>query len=49
MFSVVVAVLRGPLSDIAGVAEQGLRAVGNLAIRDHNNRLLGDAGACKGE
>ena len=48
--SVVVAVLRGPLSGEAGVTEQGLRAVGSLAANnDGNKTLLGTAGACQGK
>ena len=41
----VVKILRGPLSDNAGVVEQGLRAVGNLA----DNMDIADAGACDGK
>ena len=41
--------LRGPLSDNAGVVEQGLRTVGNLADNNDKRELLGTAGACKGE
>ena len=48
--AVVVALLRGQFSSNANVAEQGFRAIGNLAAtNDDNNRLLGAAGACKGE
>ena len=48
--AVVVAVLRGPFSGFAGVAEQGLRAVWNMAKKnDENRRLFGIAGACEGE
>ena len=50
MVAVVVAVLRGPLSSSAGVAEAGLGAMKNLAYKnDDNRRLLGAAGACAGE
>ena len=49
MVTVIVAILRGPLSGSASVVEQGLRAIQNLAINDENRRLLGAAGACKGE
>ena len=50
MVEVVVAVLRGPLSGSVDAAEQGLRAVGNLAkYSDNNRRLLGVAGACEGK
>ena len=50
MVAVVVAVLRGPLSSSAGVAEAGLWAMGALASNnDDNKRLLGAAGACDGE
>ena len=48
-FVVVVAVLRGPLSARRRMREQGLRAIGNLAIRLDNRRLLGVAGACEGK
>ena len=48
--AVVVALLRGQFSSNANVAEQGFRAIGNLAAtNDDNSRLLGAAGACKGE
>ena len=47
--AVVVAVLRGPLSDHPAVVEQGLLAVGNLAVRADNSKLLRFAGACEGE
>ena len=48
--AVVVAVLRGPLSGIAGVAEHGLGAIRNLALNSYDNiRLLGAADACKGK
>ena len=47
--AVVVALLRGQFSSNANVAEQGFRAIGNLAAtNDDNNRLLVAAGACKG-
>ena len=49
VIAVVVAVLRGPLSSSAGVAEAGLEAMWNLAINDENERLLVDAGAHEGE
>ena len=45
----VVAALRGPVSGNANVAEAALTAIGNLAARDDNRRLLGTAGACEGE
>ena len=48
MFAVVVAVLQGQLSGNAGVAEQGLCAIQNLAVSDDNSRLLGAAGCCEG-
>ena len=42
--------LRGPFSDFAGVAEQGLRTVWNMAKKNNENRrLFGIAGACEGE
>ena len=47
--AVVLDVLRGPLSDSAGVTEAGLGALGTLAVDDDNRRLLGAAGACEGE
>ena len=48
--AVVALLLRRPFSRSVGVAEYGLRAIGNLAVRDDNNRrLLGAAGACEGE
>ena len=46
---VVVEILDGPLSETASVAEQGLLAIRNLAVRDESSRLLGIAGACEGE
>ena len=46
---VVVAALQGLSTDSAGVAEHGLRALGNLAVRVENGKLLGTAGACEGE
>ena len=50
MVAVIAAVLRGPLSDNAGVAQQGLWAIVNLVFHNgDNSRLLGAAGACKGE
>ena len=50
MVAVVVAMLQGPLSDKAGAVEQGLRAIGNLAdSNDDNRKLLGAAGACDGK
>ena len=46
MAAVVVALMQGR----AGVAMQGMRAIGNLADNnDDNRRLLGTAGACEGE
>ena len=48
--AVVVAVLRGLLSGTAGVAQNGLGAIWNLALNsDDNKRLLGAAGACEGK
>ena len=48
--SVVVAVLEGSLSSNVAVTKAGLRAIGNLADNDDDNRrLLGCAGACEGE
>ena len=41
--------LRGPLSGNTGVAEAGLRALHNLAVKDDDKRLLVAAGACEGE
>ena len=49
MVAVVVVALRGPLSDNVGVAEQGLKAIRHLALGDNNIKLMGAAGACKGE
>ena len=49
MAAVVVAALRGPLSDNLGVAEQGLRAIRYLALGDNSIKLMGAAGACEGE
>ena len=50
MVAVVVAVLQGPLSGNAGVAEHGLRAIANLAEGSKDNKqLFGAAGGCKGE
>ena len=45
----VVALLRLPSSDTEFLAEAGLRAIGNLAVRDENSRLLGAVGACEGD
>ena len=45
----VVAVLRRPFAGGYYVAEQGLKAVANLAVIDDNSRLLGTSGACEGE
>ena len=46
MAAVVVALMQGRV----GVAIQGMRAIGNLADNnDDNRRLLGAAGACEGE
>ena len=50
MVAVVVAVLQGPLSGDAGVAEHGLRAIANLAEGSKDNKqLFGAAGGCEGE
>ena len=46
---VAAAALQEPLSSNASVAEQGLRAIGNLSVRDFNRTLLATAGACEGE
>ena len=46
--SVVVSLLRGPLAGREYVAEQGLRAIGILALNDDNNGILETAGACEG-
>ena len=49
MATAVVALLRGPLSSSAGMAEADLRAVANLtADNDGNSWRFGTAGACKG-
>ena len=45
----IVAVLQGAFSGNTDVAEQGMRAVANLACDDINKMLLGTAGACDGE
>ena len=45
----VVNVLGESLSDTAGVVEQALKDVGNLAVSDDNQCLLAAAGACEGE
>ena len=47
--AVVVALLRGPLFRQVVVATAGLQAIGNLAVRDDNRKLLVAAGACDGE
>ena len=47
--AVVVKLLRGPLFRQVVVATAGLQAIGNLAVRDDNKKLLGAAGACDGE
>ena len=49
MVAVVVAALRGPLSDNFGVAEQGLKVIRYLAFGDNSIKLMGAAGACEGE
>ena len=49
MLAVVVAVLRGPLSAIADVTEQGLWAIGHLSGKEENTRVFGSVGACKCE
>ena len=45
----VVKLLRGPLFRQVVVATAGLQAIGNLAVRDDNKKLLGAAGACDGQ
>ena len=46
----VVALLQGPLSVSEDVTKQGMFVIGCLAkTSDDNSRLLGAAGACKGE
>ena len=47
--AVVVEFLQGPFSNLAGVVEQGLWAIRNLAVREDNSRRFGAAGACNGE
>ena len=49
MGAAVAVVLRGPLSGSAGVAQQGLWAIRNLAVCHDNKRLLEAAGTCEGE
>ena len=49
LVAVVVALLQGPLSSSADVAQQGLLAIQNLAAREDNRKLLAVAGACEGE
>ena len=49
MHEVLMAMLRVELSGNAGLVEHGLRALGNLAMRDDSRRLLGVTGACEGE
>ena len=49
MHVVLVAMLRVELSGNAGLAEHGLRALGNLAMTDDSRKLLGVGGACEGE
>ena len=49
MLAVVVKLLQGSLSINVGVAQQGLWAIRNLAVKDDNKELLGAAGACEGE
>ena len=50
MSTVVVEILRGPLTGNAGVVEQGLRAIGNMADRNDMRDLLGTTtNACDGK
>ena len=49
MATAVVALLRGPLSSSAAMAEAGLRAIANLATdNDGNSWRFRTAGSCKG-
>ena len=49
MFAVLLEVLQGPICTNTIVAEQAMRTVGDLAVRDDSSRRLGAAGVCKGE
>ena len=49
MVVVVVAVLRGPLSENTSTAEAGMGAIRNLSLSENNERILAAAGAGEGE